>query len=238
MLRLVVSLLLFPVALWVADCAAQEQSVRPGINESYQNPDVDAFVERFEIESREVYAHRQEIVEACQIKPGQTVADIGAGTGLFTRLFAQAVGQKGKVFAVDIAKNFLEHIQKTSRQLNLKTVKTVLASDQSANLPEGSVDVAFICDTYHHFEFPQKTMASIHKALKPGGRVMLIDFHRIPGKSSEWTLDHVRAGQEVFEREIEEAGFRKTREVKDLLEDNYFVEFTKVETAAAQTAPE
>jgi SAM-dependent methyltransferase len=90
-----------------------------------------------------------------------------------------------------------------------------------------SVDVAFICDTYHHFEFPIKTMVSLQRALKPGGKVILIDFRREEGTSSEWVLSHVRAGQEVFERQIVEAGLRKVGEKEDLLKENYFVIFNK-----------
>jgi len=209
---------------------AQEKSVKPGINDAFRNPNVQEYVERFEGESREVFLHRRKIVEACQIKPGQTVADIGAGTGLFTRMFADAVGDKGRVIAVDIAKEFLDHIRATSAKLGQKNVETVLCTADSTELPENSVDVAFICDTYHHFEFPLKTMASLRRALKPGGRVIVIDFHRIPGKTKEWTLNHVRAGQEVFESEIVESGFLKTREVKGVLDENYFIEFTKSPT--------
>lgn len=155
------------------------------------------------------------------------VADIGAGTGLYTRLFAKEVGTEGQVFAVDISAKFLEQIQKTSREANLKNVTPVLCNADSVDLPPNSIDLAYICDTYHHFEFPERTMLSLHRALKPGGRLVLIDFHRIPGKSSEWTLKHVRAGQEVFEKEILSCGFKKTDEIKDILKENYFVIFTK-----------
>ena len=208
---------------------AQEESVNPGINDSFQNPDVEQFKERFEVESREVYHLRQQIVEACGIKPGQTVADIGAGTGLFTQLFSKAVGPDGRVIAVDIAQNFLDHIQQTTREAGEQNVETLLCKPDSTELPPDSVDVAFICDTYHHFEFPHKTMASLFKAMKPGGRVVLIDFIRIEGQSSEWTLSHVRAGQEVFEKEIVQAGFKKVWEEPELLEENYFVVFEKPE---------
>ncbi len=71
-------------------------------------------------------------------------------------------------------------------------------------------------------------MASIHEALRPGGQVIVIDFHRIEGKSSEWVLNHVRAGQEVVVKEIESSGFKKVAE-KKLLKENYFVVFEKVE---------
>ena len=208
---------------------AQEKSVKPGINDSFLKPNPDEFVERFEIESREVFAQREEILKACKIEKGITVADIGAGTGLFTRMFAKEVGPEGKVIAVDIAKNFLEHITITSRSLGLKNIEPLLCTPDSTMLPPASVDVAYICDTYHHFEFPQKTLESLRRALKPEGRVILIDFKRIKGESSDWTMNHVRAGQEVFEAEIVAAGFRKIREHKDLLKENYFVEFAKAD---------
>lgn len=210
----------------VAACA-QEKSVRPGVNDAFRDPDVKEFVGRFEVESREVFARRQEIVAACRVQPGQTVADIGAGTGLFTRLFADAVGAEGRVIAVDISRKFLDHIEQASREAGRRNVETFLCQPDSVELPAESIDVAFVCDTYHHFEFPLKTMASIQRALKPGGRVMLIDFRRVPGASTEWVLSHVRAGQEVFESEVVQAGFRKTGEPPGLLKENYLVEFTK-----------
>jgi predicted methyltransferase len=224
-------LLAFIIALTaLAPLAAssQEQSVNPGINDAFRNPDVAEFIKKFEVESRELFARRKEIVAACHIKPGETVADIGAGTGLFTRLFAEAVGKNGCVVAVDIAQKFLDHIADTCRDAGLRNVQTVLAAKDSTNLPADSIDVAFICDTYHHFEFPAKTLASLHRAMKPNGRFILIDFRRIPGKSSDWVLKHVRAGQEVVEAEIQKAGFQKVSEDPKLLEENYFAIFKKL----------
>jgi len=226
------TLLLAPASTTLTQ--AQEKSVRPGINDSFKDPDVDEFVRRFEIESREVYARRNELVAACGIEPGQTVADIGAGTGLFTRLFAAAVGENERVVAVDIAQKFLDHIATSTREAGLKNVETVLCTSDSTELPPDSVDVAFICDTYHHFEFPSKTMASLRRALKPDGRVIVIDFKKIPGVSSDFVMGHVRAPQPVFESEIVAAGFLKTREVTDLLAENYLVEFTRSETPGLQ----
>lgn len=207
---------------------AQEKSVRPGVNDTFRDPNVGEYVEKFEIESREVFSKRDAILKTLALPKGTVVADIGAGTGLFTRLFSDAVGKEGQVLAVDIAQNFLDHIQKTCRETMRTNVQTVLCTADSTALPANSIDVAYICDTYHHFEFPLKTMKSLHAALKPGGRVYVIDFHRIEGKSTEWTLKHVRDGQEVFEKEILSCGFKKTREISDLLKDNYFLEFTKV----------
>jgi FkbM family methyltransferase len=205
---------------------AQEKSVRPGINKPFESPDVQEFVGKFEVESREVYARRHQIVEACQLKEGIAVADVGAGTGLFTRLFARAVGPEGRVYAVDIAPRFVEHVRQTCREAGLKNVEGVVCTPASVKLPANSVDLVFVCDTYHHFEFPQKTLASIHQALRPGGRLVLVDFQRIEGKSSEWVLGHVRAGQEVFVREVVDAGFKVAGEEK-FLKENYLVRFEK-----------
>jgi ubiquinone/menaquinone biosynthesis C-methylase UbiE len=156
------------------------------------------------------------------------VADIGAGTGLFTRLLAAEVGEQGKVYAVDIAAPFLEYISKSSKEAGFRNVETVLCTDKSAELPPASVDLVFICDVYHHFEFPFRTLETLHKALKPGGQLVLIDFHRIAGKSSLFILGHVRAGQEVFTREIVSSGFRQVGE-EQMLSENYFLRFEKVE---------
>ncbi len=216
----------FAAACWIGTpLLAQQESVRPGINDSFRDPDPQKFAARFEVESREVFAKRVEIVAELGLKPGMVIADVGAGTGLFTREFAAKLGRDGRVLAVDISKNFLEHIRRTTREKGLLNVETVLCSDDSTKLPQDSVDAVFICDTYHHFEYPAKTMTSVRKALKPGGKVYVIDFHRIEGKSSEWTMNHVRAGQEVFEAEILEAGFRRVRQVEGVLSDNYMLVF-------------
>ena len=194
--------------------------MKPGINDSFKAPNPQEFLGRFDVESREVFAQRQKIVAACTIQPGQTVADIGAGTGLFTRLFAESVGPEGRVIAVDIAQKFLDHIQTTTRAAGQRNVETVLCTPDSTELPAASVDLAFICDAYHHFEFPLKTMTSLQRALKPGGRVILIDFRREEGKSSDWVMGHVRAGQEVFEAEMLKSGLQTQREASDVLKEN------------------
>ncbi|WP_372895541.1 class I SAM-dependent methyltransferase [Stieleria sp.] len=207
-----------------------EQSVKPGINDEFVDPELDVskWMGRFEVESREVYAGRQDVLEACDIKPGQSVADIGAGTGFYSRLFADAVGKNGWVFSVDISPRFLEHINTKAREDNVHNLTGVLCSDRSVNLPPNSIDVAFICDTYHHFEYPHLTVESIYKAIKPGGSLIVIDFDRIPGKSREFILGHVRAGKDVFRSEIEKGGFEFVDEVQvPAFEENYLLRFRK-----------
>ncbi len=215
--------------LFVAHAFAQEQSVKPGINDKFLDPalKVEEWTEKFETESREIFHQRNQIVASVGLKPGMKIADIGAGTGLFTLPFASAVGAEGKVYAVEISPKFLTHIRARALKANAANVETILCTDRSVELPESSIDFAFICDVYHHFEFPQASLASLHKALKPGGEIILIDFKRIPGESSDFVMGHVRAGQEVFESEVTAAGFEKVGEVKDVLKENYFVRFRR-----------
>jgi squalene-hopene/tetraprenyl-beta-curcumene cyclase len=237
-MRVIYRALIAPFAvcfLTLIPLSAQEKSVRPGINKPFENPDLKEYLKTFEGESREIAAHAKQIVAACKLKPGMVVADVGAGTGLFTRKFAVEVGGKGKVFAVDIAPTFLRYIEKTCQESGIKNVETILCDQFSTKLAKNSVDLVFICDTYHHFESPQKTVASIHDALRPGGQIILIDFHRIEGKSRWFVLWHVRAGQEVFVREITTAGFKVLGEEK-FLKENYFVRFEKQSPPHANAA--
>jgi predicted methyltransferase len=217
------------VLLAVPALLAQQKSVNPGINKTFESPVVSEFVERFEKEGRDAFDHRNEILTALGLKPGMAVADVGAGTGLFTRMLSRAVGESGKVYAVDISDEFVEHIERMAREQKAKNIVGIVCTPDSAALPPASIDLAFICDTYHHFEYPHKTMRSIHKALRPKGQVVLIDFHRVEGKSSDWIMSHVRAGQQVFAKEITDAGFKEVDEKKDLLKESYFLRFVKVE---------
>lgn len=207
--------------------AAQEASVKPGINATFETPVVKEWVERFEKEGREVYDKREQLVEICQVQPGQTVADVGAGTGLFTRLFAAAVGDQGQVMAVDISDEFIDNILTRANEAGVNNIHGVLCTADDAKLSPNSVDIVYICDTYHHFEFPQKTMTSIFKALKPEGRVVIVDFRREEGKSSDWVMGHVRAGQQTVREEIESVGFKLVGEKDDLLTENYVMIFGK-----------
>ena len=210
--------------------AERPASVKPGINDAFLSPDldVDQFVQRFETESREIYVERAAIAELCGLRPGQSVADIGAGTGLFTFAFAERVGAAGRVYAVDIAAPFVERLSAQAAERGMAHVEGVVCAEDDVRLPPRSVDVAFICDTYHHFEYPAATMASLHRAMKPGAMLVVIDFERIEGVSREWVLGHVRAGREVVTREIEAAGFEYVDDpTPGGLKENYALRFRR-----------
>ena len=217
-------------AMAAKHAAIMAETIPVGINSSYLDPNanVTTFVRRFEAESREVFKNRRALVKLMGLQEGQTVADIGAGTGFFSNLFARAVGPDGAVLAVEIAPTLIPHLRAMGENMKLANLKVVRCTARSTELEAGSVDVAFICDVYHHFAYPADTMKSLYRAMRPGGQLFVIDFERIPGVSRPWVLDHVRAGKGVFRSEIEAAGFVSVRELKpDFLEENYILQFAK-----------
>ena len=202
------------------------------MNKKFQDPKakIQEFLKRFENEDRDVYVKRHDITRAVGLRPGDAAADIGAGTGLFTFLFAKEVGPKGTVFAVDIGPAFIDYINEQAKQQGCeRVVKTVLNKPDSAELPPDSINVAFICDTYHHFEQPEKMLASIHAALRPGGRLVIIDFD-LQKDSGEFVKKRARAAKEVYFREITTAGFERV-ETKDApaIKDKFYAEFRRVD---------
>ena len=194
---------------------AQDESLAPGINERFkQQPDLS--IKQFDFTNRDP-RQQKEILDACELKPGMDVADIGAGSGVHVLLFAEKVLPAGKVYAVDIVQEFLDHIEMTCKEKEIKNVVCVLGSNTSTNLKPSSVDVVFSNDTYHHFEYPFKMLASIREALRPNGRFVIIDFK---DKSS-----HVRADSKTVIEEISKSGF-KLIESRDFSKMFFLARFT------------
>lgn len=197
--------------------------VDPAINDHYrEHPRPSYWKARLERDGREVYAKRAEILRELDLRPGMAVADVGAGTGLFTLPFARAVGPSGQVYAVDLMPRFLEHIAAQADRAGLTNVTTVAADAASCGLAAASVDLIFISDAYHHIEAPSAYLGSLRRALRPTGELILIDFERIPGVSDAWVFDHVRAGKEVVIGELAAAGFEVVA-APAILDENYFL---------------
>jgi len=203
-----------------------QRAVLDKINDRYETEtDAGAWGDRFEKEGREVHDRQADIIAELGIKPGWAVADVGAGTGLYTLPFAEAVGDSGRVFAVDIQSYFLDHIQQRATKAGHKHVTTVKATARSAELPPGELDLVFMCDAYHHVEQPAAYLESLHAALRDGGRLVIIDYKR--GEEGTWRYGHIRAEPHEFAAEIEAAGFVLDREV-EVLKDNFFFVFRAV----------
>lgn len=211
-------------------CAAQAApaGADPRINERFYNPTPGEWLPRFEGESREIYARRSDIVAASGAKAGMTVADVGAGSGFMAMLFAKQVGAEGKVIAAEVSKVFAVAIAERAKKEGVQNLSTVIGTQTETGLPADSVDIVFTSDVYHHFEQVAATLGSIKRALKPGGRFIVVDFERIPGVSSENTLKHVRAGKETVIEEVLAAGFKLREEIKSLnLKTNYYLIFER-----------
>lgn len=208
---------------------AAERSVAPGINDRYATEEGrDAAAQIFEGSDREQYQKSDEVIRHMQLRQGDVVCEIGAGTGYFTPFLANAVGASGKVYAEDPQREFIERLKTKVEREQLRNVVAVVGAYEDTNLPDGSCDVAFILDTYHHFEWPRPMLAAIAQDLKPGGRMIIVDFERQPNPLFErWNVDfkqHLRLDRDGVIKEIEGYGWRLV-ETRSFLEHQYFLVF-------------
>ena len=225
----------FPViciiaGLWIGPAAAQQPAtVDQGVNERFLSRDLDtaAMAARFESEGREAFDRRHSVIAALRLRPGMAVADIGAGSGFYAALMAASVGPAGTVYAVEIAPNWIEHLTERFAAEGIDNAHVAQSTADSVELPEGSLDLIFSSDTYHHFENPPLILGSIHRALKPGGRWVVLDFDRVPGVTAPGRMAHLRLGKEEAVEENLAAGFRLEREADIGLEQSYLAIFQK-----------
>ncbi|HET9468939.1 MAG TPA: class I SAM-dependent methyltransferase [Vicinamibacterales bacterium] len=145
------------------------------------------------------------LIGALHIRPGAIVADIGSGTGYFTWRLAQQVGPQGKVYAVDLQESMLDLTKAAVDAHKLTNVEYVRATERSPRLPDRSIDLAFVAYAYHEFGDPEAMMASIRRALKPGGRVVILEYAKESRIAPASPL-HKMSFEEI-RREIEPMGF-------------------------------
>lgn len=202
------------VALSAAAIPARAQ-VAAEANAGYQTEaDRARLARNLDRQSRVAEQKPAELVAALEIQPGQTVADVGSGPGFMTPYFVDAVGPNGQVIAEDIQQQFLDEVEGKVRDNGWKNVKTVLGTERDPNLPAASADLIFILDAYHHFNYPSDSLAKLRSALRPGGRLVVVDFYRSrkhPRMSKERLEGHIRLDRDGFRREIEQAGFQFAR---------------------------
>jgi ubiquinone/menaquinone biosynthesis C-methylase UbiE len=160
-----------------------------------------------------------ETVAALKLKPGQIVADIGAGTGVFTVPLARAVQPGGTVYAVDIEQGLIDHIAKVAADQSVSNVKTVLGAFEDPRLP-AQVDLAFITDVLHHIEKRDVYVKNLARYLKPGGRIAVIDF--IPGKGGHRDDPGMQLSPEQVAAMMAQVGLKPVETVT-LFDDKWFV---------------
>lgn len=164
-----------------------------------------------------------EVVKQMKLRPGDVVADVGAGTGYFTFRFARVV-MEGKVFAVDVQHEMLSILEKRKRELGIGNVVTVQSTETDVRLPEGTLDVVFFADVYHEFSHPREMMESIVKALKPGGRVIQIEYR---GEDPEVPIKRLHKMTVAQCRKEMEAVGLVWKETKNFLPWQHFLVFQK-----------
>lgn len=125
---------------------------------------------------REKEEHTSKLLPPLKIKPGQTIVDLGAGSGYYTFRLAELVGEKGKVYAVDIQKEMLKIIKGRMAKKGLKNIELVLSTETDPKLPENLVDLIFMVDVYHELSFPYEVTEKMVKSLKPGGRMVFVEY--------------------------------------------------------------
>ena len=165
-----------------------------------------------------------EIVAALKLQPGQTVADIGAGSGLFEVPLAKAVGPKGKVYAVEIDAGFFPEIQRRAADGQVTNVETILGKFTDPALPRKDIDIAFFNDVIHHIEGRPAYLKTLAGYLAPTGRVAVVDFEA--GKGPHPTAPELEVSREQLVGWMKDAGLSQVDDIK-LFDDRYFLIFAK-----------
>ena len=165
-----------------------------------------AWLDRPEREQEEAPA---KAIAALDIRPGHNVADVGAGSGYYTMLLADAVGERGRVYATDVQPEMLALIQKKLDARGVRHVELIAGTDTDARLPAGAIDVALLVDVYHELQRPQLFLRSLKRALRRDGRLVLIEFR----KESSWVpiREEHKMSIEEARVELEAEGWRFER---------------------------
>lgn len=178
----------------------------------------------FESSDRDQWQKPGEVMKALDLHPGETVADIGAGSGYFARRFAQAVAPSGQVLALDIEPEMVTHLNADARKDGMSTLVAKQVKPDDAELAPASTDLIFLCDVYHHIEHRADYDHKLLPALKPGGRVVLIDFKKDRSIEAGERYEGRVAREEAIDQ-FKQAGFRLAKEY-DFLPKQYFLVFT------------
>ena len=211
--------------LWVSlsHAAAQNAPPRAGAEAHRPQRDTRAYIAMLEGPARDAYQKPDEVIRALELKPGETVADIGSGSGYFTLRLARAVGEAGHVYGVDIDPELTRHLNRRIRDSGLRNVQTVLAEPDDPLLPDRSIDRFLIVNTWHHIEGHERYLALLKKLLKPGGQIIMIDYQKRDLPVGPPMSMKIARGDLV--REMVENGFRLARE-HTFLPYQYFLVFT------------
>lgn len=213
---LITFFLIFPTI----GCTDTQKHQTPATQQRFDN--IELWIKIFEDPEREKWQKPDKVVKNLSLKPGDVVADIGAGTGYFTRRFAMAVGPIGKAFGLDIEPSMVKHMKEDAQRLNLKNYEVRGIKPDDPELEPHSVDIVFLCNTYHHIENRVDYFKKLSKSLKTKGRIVIVDFYKKPLPVGP-PVGH-KVSKETVIKEFEQAGYRLNRSL-NFLPYQYFLEF-------------
>ena len=173
---------------------------------------------------REIEEEPEKALDALTLRPGMIIADVGAGSGYFTLRMARRVAPQGRVYATDIQPRMIELLQQNTQRAGIKNVEAVLSTESDARLPANSLDLILLVDVYHEFSQPEKMLAGLRQALKPEGRLVLLEYRK-EDPNVPIRLEHKMTVAEV-KAELESASFRMDR-VIDSLPRQHILIFTR-----------
>lgn len=203
------SLLLWLLILWLWSGGA----IAGEHQHSHSSMSLDQYIARLEDPQRDAWQKPDEVLKILDLQEGQVIADIGAGSGYFTVRLARALAPlKGRVMALDVNEGMVNHLRQRLTQEQLQNVTVVQVPAHDPLLIDQSVDVAFICDTYHHLEDREVYMRKIRKALKPTGRVVIVDFYKREGVPVGPPMS-MRLSEDTVQQELQDAGLHVTQKL-------------------------
>ena len=170
-------------------------------------------IEWLERPEREIEENTTMLLKNLDLKSGMHVADIGAGSGYYTRMLSTRIGN-GKVYAVDIEPEMIAYLKEKIKKEKLSNISTVLGTEKSVSLPAESMDMMLLVDVYHEFSFPYEMALSIYKSLKPKGKLVLVEFRTEDDAVPIKTIHKMSEAQAV--KELKAAGFRLEKNIGNL----------------------
>ncbi len=216
---------------WSALCTAfamampADAQVAAQVNERYQTPEGRKEVAaNLGAPDRDGRQKPGELVKAMGLKPGMTVADVGTGIGYMLPYLSHAVTATGQVIAEDIFDDFLAAARMEATNKQLANVRFIKGTDKDPSLPEGMVDEALVLDAYHHFDYPQAMLAGIHRALKPSGKLVIVEYYKTAGAMpNNNALTHIRLNKPDVIQEIETNHFRLVSQREQIKDSQYML---------------
>jgi predicted methyltransferase len=166
--------------------------------------------------TRDTWQHPREVMDALELKSGSAVADVGCGNGYFTFRLADRVGATGKVYAVDIMADRIQKVRERAAAKKLPQIVAVVGDPDDPHLPPNSLDAILVVNAYHEFRAYDAMLGHFLAALKPGGRLVVIDYIAEPGKPRSEYMDHHRIPPELVQQEVGRDGFQLIRREEDI----------------------